>query len=591
MRLPDPQRSHAVLIGTGSYRSAGLNDIPHVANNLTALAQVLTSPALGGLPPERCITLHDPADAVTVARTLRHYADATQDTLLVYYSGHGLTTLDRGELFLGLPGTDEAELRLTALPFDTIRETVGRSPAANRVVILDCCYSGRAIREHLSSADQLILGQIGIEGTYILTSAPAGSIALYDTAAAHTTFTDLLLTLLRTGIPDGPELLALNNIYRRLLYIATTRGFPRPQRVGTGTTELLGLVRNLAHATNRLPTAGTSQRQLLERLKDGRQTISMRVLGQRRAVKKTLAILERAVLGLSPGRGVRPRAVLFFAGPTGVGKTEMARSVAGVLLGGDSEPLRFDMGDFSAEVGVDQLIGAPVGSAGYEIGGRLTAAVRRNPFQVVLFDEIEKAHPVILDKLLQIMENGLLTDRQGTTIDFSGCVLIFTSGLGVGVTDPISGRRVMHIDPDTLYDVIEARVRETIRQHFVEVLGRPELFALIRNNIVVFEFIDAKTAHMIFDAHISMVVRRAEEALQIRIHITPDVLADLCQECTKDMWAGGRSIGNALETQFINPLAQALLEHDIAAGSQVLVAEIRRSGAQVELELELGWKS
>lgn len=253
MRLPDPQRSYAVLIGTSTYRSPELSDLPAVRNNLDGLSNVLTNPGLGGLPAHRCIVLPDPTDVRTVYRTLHQYATATEDTLLVYFAGHGLTTPVRNELYLSLSDADPQALRVSALPFDVIREVLGDSPATNRVLILDCCYSGRVTEEYMSSADEAILSQLGIEGTYILTSAPATSIALAPAGAAYTAFTGELLTLLRTGIPDGPTLLTFATIYRRLLHTMTTRGLPRPGQRGTGTVDQLALTRNPAHPANPPP--------------------------------------------------------------------------------------------------------------------------------------------------------------------------------------------------------------------------------------------------------------------------------------------------------------------------------------------------
>lgn len=245
MRLPDPQRSYAVLIGTSTYRSPELADLPAVRNNLNGLAGVLTDPTLGGLPTERCITLPDPTDARTIYRTLHQYAIRTTDTLLVYFAGHGRIAL-RNELYLALSDTDPNELRVSALPFDLIREVLADSPAANRILILDCCFSGLAIPD-LSGPDETILGQVGIEGTYTLTATPATAVALAPTGATYTAFTGELLTLLRTGIPDGPELLTFATLYRHLLHTFTTRGLPRPAQRNTGTVDQLALTRNPAH--------------------------------------------------------------------------------------------------------------------------------------------------------------------------------------------------------------------------------------------------------------------------------------------------------------------------------------------------------
>jgi hypothetical protein len=244
VRLPDPQRSYAVLVGTSTYGSRELANLPAVRNNLDGLAQVLTDPALGGLSVERCIVLPDPTDVRTIYRTLRKYATLAEDTLLVYFAGHGRTDL-RNELYLSLADTDPDELRVSALPFDVIREVLGDSPAVNRALILDCCFSGRAIPD-MSGPDEAILGQVGIEGTYTLTATPATAVALAPAGATYTAFTGELITLLRTGIPNGPELLTFATIYRQLLHTLTARGLPHPRQRGTGTVDQLALTRNPA---------------------------------------------------------------------------------------------------------------------------------------------------------------------------------------------------------------------------------------------------------------------------------------------------------------------------------------------------------
>jgi GTPase SAR1 family protein len=244
VRLPDPQKSHAVLIGTSAYESAELTDLPAVRNNLDDLFAVLTDPSLGGIPPERCVLIHDPSEVRPLYTNLRTYARAAEDTLLVYFAGHGLTG-DHNELYLGLADTDLDELSVSAFPFNEVRKAFAVSPAANRIVILDCCFSGRAIQD-MSNVDGTILGQIGIEGTYVLTSAPANAVALAPTGATHTAFTGELINLLQAGVRGGPELLTFNMIYRQLLSTTRTRRLPEPRQRGTGTVDLLALARNRA---------------------------------------------------------------------------------------------------------------------------------------------------------------------------------------------------------------------------------------------------------------------------------------------------------------------------------------------------------
>lgn len=251
MSLPDPQRSSAVLIGSASYRSGEIADLPAVYNNLTELAAVLTDSAFGSFALQRCTTIRDPSDVRATFRTLRDHAKATEDTLMVYFAGHGLTGT-RNELFLGLTDTDPNELSVSALPFELVREVFAECPARNRILVLDCCFSGRAIQD-MGGAQGTILGQVGIAGSYTLASVPANAVALAPVGARYTTFTGELLRLLATGIPDGPPLLTFGDIYRWLLQTSTTRGLPHPQRRGTGTVDLLALARNRAYT----PPGGT----------------------------------------------------------------------------------------------------------------------------------------------------------------------------------------------------------------------------------------------------------------------------------------------------------------------------------------------
>ncbi|WP_051022380.1 caspase family protein [Nocardia pneumoniae] len=250
MRLPDPHSSYALLIGTSTYSS--LTDLPAVRNNLEALAGILTDPALVGLRPDHCIVVHDPVEVRTVYRTLLHYAKLEPtDTLLVYFAGHGRTDL-RNDLYFALADTATEELRVSALSFDIVRDLLTESRAKNKVLILDCCFSGRAIPD-MGGTDDAIVGQLGIEGTYTLTATPANAVALAPTGATYTAFTGELLALLRTGVPDGPQLLTFATIYHQLLHALNARGLPRPGQRGTGTIDQLALSRNPAHPANSAP--------------------------------------------------------------------------------------------------------------------------------------------------------------------------------------------------------------------------------------------------------------------------------------------------------------------------------------------------
>jgi hypothetical protein len=330
-----------------------------------------------------------------------------------------------------------------------------------------------------------------------------------------------------------------------------------------------------------------------QRIKDGEAAITgqepgrlPRVLGQDEAVTRTLDILKRAALGLTGAHANRstdrPRGILFFAGPTGVGKTELAKAVASLIFGDEDAYLRFDMSEFAAEQAAERLIGAPPGYVGYEAGGELTNAVRQQPFRVVLFDEIEKAHPRILDKFLQILEDGRLSDGHGQTTYFSECILIFTSNLGVQPRDPESGARP--ITADAPYEEIKNRIEEGVREHFTNEIGRPELFNRLGGNIVVFDFIRPPVAKQIFDLMLGNVQRLLAEKHHLILDIDPAVRDELRDLCTSDLSNGGRGIGNQLETYLVNPLARALFDHDLRPGRRLTVTKLQRRPLAVWLD-------
>jgi hypothetical protein len=327
---------------------------------------------------------------------------------------------------------------------------------------------------------------------------------------------------------------------------------------------------------------------LRDRIRAGEQQVPTRVIGQPQAVTKTLDILKRAALGLSGAQAAqsstRPRGVLFFAGPTGVGKTELAKSMSSLIFGDERAYLRFDMSEFSSEHAGDRLIGAPPGYVGYEQGGELTNAVRQQPFRVILFDEIEKAHPRILDKFLQILEDGRLSDGRGTTVHFSESILVFTSNLGMSIDDGAGGT-VPNVEPGMPYDEIERRIKQAISDHFTQVLNRPELLNRFGDNIVVFDFIGPEPAERIFSHMLGNIIRLVSDEHDLTLTLTEEAKATLRALCTADLAKGGRGIGMALESNFVNPLARALFDRGVARNSRLEVTGIRRDGAIVSLEM------
>jgi len=204
----------------------------------------------------------------------------------------------------------------------------------------------------------------------------------------------------------------------------------------------------------------------------------------------------------------------------------------------------------------------------------------------VLFDEIEKAHPRILDKFLQILEDGRLTDGRGDTAYFSESVLVFTSNLGIYVEDA-QGNRVQSVRPGDPYEKVEARVREAIGDYFKYRLSRPEILNRIGDNIVVFNFITPDVAERIFDGMLNNVARRLFDEFRLRISLPAHVRTTLLARCTRDLSNGGRGIGNQLESAFINPLSRALFEHDLEGKESVTVSAVSERDQVLSLTVQL----
>lgn len=312
----------------------------------------------------------------------------------------------------------------------------------------------------------------------------------------------------------------------------------------------------------------------IERIKNAENFIAKRVKGQTHAVTHVLDIIKRAITGIgNKGKGNRPRGVLFLAGPTGVGKTELAKTVTSLLFNDENAYIRFDMSEFSAEHADQRLLGAPPGYVGYDVGGELTNAVREKPFSVILFDEIEKAHPRILDKFLQILDDGVLTSGRGERVYFSETLIIFTSNLGIYKTDS-SGQRIANVTPNDTFAIVQNRVVQEIANHFKLVLNRPEILNRIGENIVVFDFIRPDIAQAIFNQMISSIVDELHEN-NYTLQFTDTALESLMAIALADLSNGGRGIRNQLDAHLINPLSRHVFELAPLPGQTLLIEAVQ----------------
>jgi len=292
------------------------------------------------------------------------------------------------------------------------------------------------------------------------------------------------------------------------------------------------------------------ERDKLLRMEESLQT---RVVGQSEAVKVVSDAIRRSRAGLSDPN--RPNGSFLFLGPTGVGKTELTKSLANFLFDTDEAMVRIDMSEFMEKHSVARLIGAPPGYVGYEEGGYLTEAVRRKPYSVILLDEVEKAHPDVFNVLLQVLDDGRLTDGQGRTVDFRNTVIVMTSNLG--------SQRIQEMSGEENYAAMKAAVMEIVGGHF-----RPEFINRI-DDVVVFHPLGREEIRAIAGLQIDILRDRLLER-DISLELT-DAALDLIGEAGFDPVYGARPLKRAIQSQLENPLAQEILAGRFGPGSTVMV--------------------
>lgn len=292
-----------------------------------------------------------------------------------------------------------------------------------------------------------------------------------------------------------------------------------------------------------------------EKLLEMETHLKQRVIGQEEALKAVSNAIRRSRAGLSDPN--RPNGSFLFLGPTGVGKTELCKALAEFMFDTLDAMVRIDMSEFMEKHSVARLIGAPPGYVGYEEGGYLTELVRRKPYSVILLDEIEKAHPDVFNILLQVLDDGRLTDGQGRTVNFKNTIIVMTSNIGSEVIQALSG--------EAMYDVMKSAVMDIVVTKF-----RPEFINRI-DEAVVFHSLEREQVRAISTIQIDYLRGRLQER-DIGFEIS-DAALDLLGEAGFDPIYGARPMKRAIQQQLENPLAQLILAGQFLAGDVINVSE------------------
>jgi len=289
-----------------------------------------------------------------------------------------------------------------------------------------------------------------------------------------------------------------------------------------------------------------------EKLLHMEQRLHNRVVGQDEAVRLVSDAIRRSRAGLADPK--RPYGSFLFLGPTGVGKTELCKALAEFLFDSEDHLIRIDMSEFMEKHSVARLIGAPPGYVGYEEGGYFTEAVRRKPYSVILLDEVEKAHPDVFNVLLQVLDDGRMTDGQGRTVDFKNTVIVMTSNLGSQMIQQMAGDD---------YQVIKLAVLAEVKTYF-----RPEFINRI-DEVVVFHALDEKDIKSIAKIQLKFVEKRLAQ-MDIKLDISDSALDELAKTGFDPVY-GARPLKRAIQSQIENPLAMEILEGRIASKDKIKV--------------------
>ncbi len=300
------------------------------------------------------------------------------------------------------------------------------------------------------------------------------------------------------------------------------------------------------------------------------ENLHRRIVGQEQAIKSVSNAIRRARAGLKNPN--KPIGTFLFLGPTGVGKTELAKALAEFLFGNENALIRFDMSEYMEKFAVSRMIGSPPGYVGYEEGGQLTEAVRRKPYSVVLFDEIEKAHPDIFDILLQIMDEGRVTDSQGHTVNFKNTVIILTSNFGTAKFKEKSlGFNLSEVEGD--FESKKKKLLGSLKNIF-----KPEFLNRL-DDIIVFYPLTYNEVKQIIEILVCKMEQRLNEN-KLRIYLTDSAKDYLAREGYNEEY-GARPLQRVIEKEIENVIAMKILQGEFKSGDTILVDYSKKSNSLV----------
>jgi ATP-dependent Clp protease ATP-binding subunit ClpB len=302
----------------------------------------------------------------------------------------------------------------------------------------------------------------------------------------------------------------------------------------------------------------------IEKLAHAEKEISKRVIGQQEAIKSVANAIRRSRAGVSEEG--KPIGSFIFLGPTGVGKTELAKALAEFMFNDENAIIRVDMSEFMEKHAVSKMIGSPPGYVGYEEGGQFTEQVRRRPYSVILFDEIEKAHPDVFNILLQILDDGRLTDAKGRTVNFTNTIVIMTSNLGSKLMKEYAIGFESETKTETINEEeMKENVQKLLREHF-----KPEFLNRL-DEIIIFHPLRKKEIEQIVDIQLTKV---AERLINKKITTTyTDKLKKFLADKGFDPSFGARPLKRLIQTQILDGLAMQMVEGKIAEGDTITISE------------------